>query len=41
MVTNSNEVLKELLLSNEEAKEEWDATFKLKNDPRITKIGHF
>ena len=41
MVTNSNEVLKELLLSNEEAKEEWDASFKLKNDPRITKIGHF
>ncbi|WP_218792630.1 sugar transferase, partial [Klebsiella pneumoniae] len=22
-------------------KEEWDATFKLKNDPRITKIGSF
>lgn len=41
MVTNSNEVLKELLLTNEEAKEEWEATFKLKNDPRITKIGLF
>ncbi|EMG2375293.1 undecaprenyl-phosphate galactose phosphotransferase WbaP [Klebsiella pneumoniae] len=41
MVINSQEVLSELLASSPEAKAEWDATFKLKEDPRITKIGHF
>ncbi len=41
MVVNSKQVLEELLLSNADAKAEWDATFKLKNDPRITKIGQF
>ncbi|EML0562509.1 undecaprenyl-phosphate galactose phosphotransferase WbaP [Klebsiella aerogenes] len=41
MVTNSKEVLDDLLSSDAEAKKEWDATFKLKDDPRITPIGHF
>ncbi|MBZ1575444.1 undecaprenyl-phosphate galactose phosphotransferase WbaP [Klebsiella pneumoniae] len=41
MVINSKEVLEELLKNDIEAKAEWDLTFKLKNDPRITKIGHF
>ncbi|OAZ85842.1 sugar transferase, partial [Raoultella planticola] len=41
MVINSKEVLEELLSTNSSAKEEWDATFKLKDDPRITKIGGF
>lgn len=41
MVINSKEVLAELLEKDPAAKEEWDATFKLKNDPRITKIGGF
>ncbi|MFY0142790.1 undecaprenyl-phosphate galactose phosphotransferase WbaP [Klebsiella oxytoca] len=41
MVINSKEVLDDLLSKDPVAKEEWDATFKLKNDPRITKIGHF
>ncbi len=41
MVINSKEVLEELLASNEDARKEWEATFKLKNDPRITKIGNF
>lgn len=41
MVTNSQEVLSELLRTDEKAKAEWDATFKLKNDPRITKVGAF
>lgn len=41
MVINSKEVLEDLLENNPEAKREWDATFKLKNDPRITKIGGF
>lgn len=39
MVINSKEVLDTLLLNDTEAKKEWDETFKLKNDPRITKIG--
>ncbi|EMV5938710.1 undecaprenyl-phosphate galactose phosphotransferase WbaP [Escherichia coli] len=41
MVVNSKEILDELLKNDPKAKEEWDATFKLKNDPRITKIGTF
>ncbi|HHT0105264.1 TPA: undecaprenyl-phosphate galactose phosphotransferase WbaP [Raoultella planticola] len=41
MVTNSQEVLNDLLSNNLEAKAEWDATFKLKDDPRITQIGKF
>lgn len=41
MVINSKEVLENLLTNDSEAKQEWDATFKLKNDPRITKIGSF
>lgn len=41
MVINSKDVLDDLLTRNQEAKKEWDATFKLKNDPRITTIGQF
>ncbi|WP_067701331.1 MULTISPECIES: undecaprenyl-phosphate galactose phosphotransferase WbaP [unclassified Erwinia] len=41
MVTNSKDVLDALLASSEEARAEWDKDFKLKNDPRITKIGAF
>ncbi|MDO4179033.1 MAG: undecaprenyl-phosphate galactose phosphotransferase WbaP [Phascolarctobacterium sp.] len=41
MVTNSQEVLEHLLATNPEAKAEWEANFKLKNDPRVTKIGAF
>lgn len=41
MVTNSQEVLAELLERDPEARKEWDKDFKLKNDPRITKIGAF
>ncbi|MCP6203572.1 undecaprenyl-phosphate galactose phosphotransferase WbaP [Klebsiella pneumoniae] len=41
MVINSKEVLEDLLAKDPDAKQEWDATFKLKNDPRITKIGGF
>lgn len=41
MIINSQEVLEELLANDPEAKAEWDKDFKLKNDPRITKIGHF
>ncbi|CVG05626.1 undecaprenyl-phosphate galactose phosphotransferase WbaP [Serratia sp. IR-2025] len=41
MVMNSQEVLDNLLRTDPAAKAEWDKDFKLKNDPRITKIGHF
>lgn len=41
MVVNSKEVLDELLKTDPEARVEWEKDFKLKNDPRITKIGAF
>ncbi|WGE65251.1 undecaprenyl-phosphate galactose phosphotransferase WbaP [Actinobacillus equuli] len=41
MVVNSKEVLEELLATNPEARAEWEKDFKLKNDPRITKVGAF
>lgn len=41
MIINSQIVLEELLNADEQAKAEWEATFKLKNDPRVTEIGHF
>lgn len=41
MVINAQEKLKELLATDPAAKAEWDRDFKLKNDPRISPIGHF
>lgn len=41
MVVNSKEVLEHLLATDPAAREEWEQNFKLKNDPRITKIGSF
>jgi undecaprenyl-phosphate galactose phosphotransferase len=41
MVINSDEVLQELLDNNPEIKDEWEKDFKLKDDPRITKLGNF
>ena len=41
MVMNSDQVLKELLASDPEARAEWEREFKLKNDVRVTRIGHF
>lgn len=41
MILNSQEVLNELLAKDENARKEWEKDFKLKDDPRITKIGHF
>lgn len=39
MIENSQEVLKKYLDDNLEARIEWETFYKLKNDPRITKIG--
>lgn len=41
MATNSQELLKELLEKDKDARKEWETSFKLKNDPRITQIGYF
>jgi undecaprenyl-phosphate galactose phosphotransferase len=41
MSQDSDKLLADLLASSAEAREEWARDFKLKNDPRITSIGHF
>ncbi|MDY3277117.1 MAG: undecaprenyl-phosphate galactose phosphotransferase WbaP [Staphylococcus chromogenes] len=41
MVKNSQRILDELLVNDHMARSEWEKDFKLKNDPRITKLGHF
>ncbi len=41
MVLNSHEILANLLATDPVARQEWDKDFKLKNDPRITKVGQF
>ncbi|MFT4172255.1 MAG: undecaprenyl-phosphate galactose phosphotransferase WbaP [Rhodocyclaceae bacterium] len=41
MVTNSAEVLRKLLESDPEIKAEWERDFKLRDDPRVTRIGQF
>lgn len=41
MIINSQEVLAQHLAANPEARAEWEADHKLKNDPRVTKFGDF
>ena len=41
MVVNAQEVLQELLTREPLARAEWEKDFKLKDDPRISPIGHF
>ena len=41
MVMNADEKLEEYLKQNEEARKEYEKYKKLKNDPRITKLGKF
>lgn len=41
MAVNSKQLLAELLATDQAAKAEWEASFKLKHDPRVTKIGAF
>jgi len=40
MVANADEVLLKLLETNDDAREEWEKDFKLKEDPRITRLGN-
>jgi Undecaprenyl-phosphate galactose phosphotransferase WbaP len=41
MVADADRVLSDILSTDASAKEEWEHTFKLKNDPRVTKFGAF
>jgi len=41
MCVNADEVLEKTLAENPEMQEEWDATQKLKNDPRVSSSGRF
>ncbi len=41
MVTDSQERLRAHLAADPVARAEWDATRKLKNDPRVTRVGRF
>jgi undecaprenyl-phosphate galactose phosphotransferase len=41
MYKDSKERLEELLKSDAKIKEEWEKNFKIKDDPRVTKVGKF
>lgn len=41
MVPNAQEALEQYLKDNLAAREEWERDFKLKDDPRVTRIGKF
>ena len=41
MVMGADKKLTELLASDPDAQQEWDQHYKLKNDPRITRVGRF
>ncbi len=41
MVTDADTVLERLLNADPQARAEWERDRKLRNDPRITRIGHF
>lgn len=41
MIVGAEEALKTYLAEHPEAREEWERDFKLKDDPRITRLGHF
>ncbi|MFC2637558.1 MAG: undecaprenyl-phosphate galactose phosphotransferase WbaP [Mitsuokella sp.] len=41
MIPNAQEVLETYLAANPEARKEWEDSFKLTNDPRVTKLGSF
>lgn len=41
MILNSEQILDQLLATDPQARAEWERDFKLKDDPRITRIGNF
>lgn len=40
MVKNADQILEDFLNQNPELRSEWDDDYKLKSDPRITRVGH-
>jgi Undecaprenyl-phosphate galactose phosphotransferase WbaP len=41
MIENAEAVLEEHLANDPELQKEWEESFKLKNDPRVTRVGRF
>lgn len=41
MYKDADQRLQDILTNDPQAKKEWEQSFKLKNDPRITKVGNF
>ncbi len=41
MYPNADQLLQEILARDPKAREEWNRHYKLKNDPRVTRIGRF
>ncbi len=41
MCVGADKKLEQILAQNEELREEWEQKYKLRNDPRVTKIGKF
>lgn len=41
MVSNADKILMQMMETSPELRQEFNSTFKLKHDPRITRIGHF
>ena len=41
MIPNGEEVLQRLLKSNPKLREEYEANYKIRNDPRVTRVGKF
>ncbi len=41
MASDADEKLKKILADDPNAKSEWEAHYKLKNDPRVTRVGRF
>lgn len=41
MIPNAQEKLEEYLAANPDARKEWEESFKLTDDPRVTKLGSF
>jgi Undecaprenyl-phosphate galactose phosphotransferase WbaP len=39
MVVNAQEILEEVLQDDSDLRKEWECAFKLKNDPRVTRVG--
>jgi len=40
MVVGADEILHGILASDPKARTEWESNYKLKNDPRVTPLGH-